>query len=131
MAYQLTKDLETGNSMIDKEHRELFQAVNNLLDACSQGKGRSAVGDVMKFLLNYVDRHFAHEEQLQKTSNYPNFAAHRLFHENYKRKLREIAAKVMEHEVSIADLSLINSHIAVLVAHIKTEDKKLGAHLQR
>ena len=39
MKYTLTKDLETGNTLIDTEHRELFAAVNNLMDACSQGKG--------------------------------------------------------------------------------------------
>ena len=38
--YELTKDLETGNWIIDNEHRELLQAVNKLLDACGEGKGR-------------------------------------------------------------------------------------------
>ena len=39
--YELTKDLETGNPIIDKEHRELLQAVNKLLVACGEGKGLS------------------------------------------------------------------------------------------
>ena len=34
MKYELTKDLETGNRIIDNEHRELLNAVNALLDAC-------------------------------------------------------------------------------------------------
>ena len=41
MAYQFTKDLETGNATIDSEHRQLIQAVNDLLAACSHGKGRA------------------------------------------------------------------------------------------
>ena len=32
--YEFTKKLETGNAVIDKEHRELIEAVNKLLDAC-------------------------------------------------------------------------------------------------
>ena len=28
MAYQMTKDLETGNTLIDTEHRQLFDAIN-------------------------------------------------------------------------------------------------------
>ena len=28
--YEFTKSLETGNAIIDKEHRELIQAVNKL-----------------------------------------------------------------------------------------------------
>ncbi len=38
MKYELTKDLETGSAIIDEEHRELFRAVNALMDACSSGK---------------------------------------------------------------------------------------------
>ena len=33
MAYQMTKDLETGNTLIDTEHRQLFDAINGLLEA--------------------------------------------------------------------------------------------------
>lgn len=131
MKYELTKDLESGNAIIDKEHRELFQAINKLMDACSQGKGRAAIEGTVKFLLDYVDRHFAHEEQLQKTSGYPGMAAHRMFHENYKMKLRQIANDILSHETTIADLSTLNSHVAILVSHIKLEDKKLGAFLQK
>lgn len=42
MKYEVTKDLETGNSIIDGEHRELFRAVNSLMDACGKGQGRAA-----------------------------------------------------------------------------------------
>ena len=41
MRYEMTKDLETGNALIDSEHRQLFKAVNDLLDACSQGNGQT------------------------------------------------------------------------------------------
>ena len=36
--YKITKDLETGNQLIDTQHVQLFDAVNNLLDACSDRK---------------------------------------------------------------------------------------------
>ena len=40
MAYQFTKDLETGNRTIDSQHQQLIAAVNALLDACSKGAAR-------------------------------------------------------------------------------------------
>lgn len=131
MKYELTKELETGNAIIDKEHRELLEAVNTLMDACGKGQGRSALEPAVKFLLNYVDQHFAHEEQLQKQSNYPGLAAHRAFHENYKKTLREVAAAIPPAGPTIADLNNINMQVGVLVSHIKTEDKRLGAHLKQ
>ena len=131
MRYKLTQDLETGNAVIDKEHRELLDAVNKLLVACSEGKGRSSVDATVKFLTDYVNRHFAHEEQLQVSSKYPNYTAHKAFHEKYKNELAAILAKIPADGASIADLSAVNGHIGILVSHIKTEDKKLGQFLQK
>lgn len=130
MRYEFTKELETGNRIIDNEHRELLNAVNALLDACGEGKGRARMGETVKFLNDYVDRHFAHEEQLQKQSGYPGYEAHHAFHEKYKQILREITAG-MSGEASIADLAKLNGHVSLLVSHIRTEDKKLGAFLNK
>lgn len=131
MKYELTKELESGNAMIDNEHRELFRAVNELLDACGQGKGRAALMPTVNFLLNYVNKHFDHEEQLQKKCGYPNLPAHHVFHENYKGKLKEIVSQIPAAGPTVQDLSKLNMHIGVLVSHIRTEDKKLGAFLQK
>ena len=45
--YEFTKKLETGNAIIDKEHRELFQTVNKLLEACGEGKGRAFMDETI------------------------------------------------------------------------------------
>lgn len=127
--YEFTKDLETGNRIIDNEHRELLNAVNALLEACGEGKGRAKMGETVKFLNDYVDRHFTHEEQLQKQSGYPGYEAHHAFHEKYKQTLREITAGM--DGGSIADLAKLNGHVSLLVSHIRTEDKKLGAFLNK
>ncbi len=129
--YEFTKKLETGNAVIDSEHRELFQAVNKLLDACSEGKGRASMDETIKFLNNYVEKHFSHEEQLQKQSGYPDLAAHRAFHEKYKQTLKEITSRISESGPTITELGNLNRHISVLVSHISTEDKKLGAFLNQ
>lgn len=131
MRYELTKDLETGNSIIDGEHRELFRAVNQLMDSCGYGKGRAAMEPAIKFLLDYVGKHFAHEEQLQQKSGYPGLAAHRTFHRNYTNSLREIVTAIPAEGPSISDLANLNQKISVLIAHIKTEDKKLSVFLKQ
>lgn len=128
--FEFTKSLETGHSIIDREHRELIDAVNELMDACSSGKGLDAVHQTSKFLNDYVDRHFAHEEQLQQQSGYPGYDAHKTFHENYKKTLRDITAGFTK-EASFADLTKLNGHISLLITHIKTEDKRLGAFLNK
>ena len=130
MRYELTKDLETGNVTIDNEHRELLQAVNSLMDACGSGQGRAAVPSTLKFLLDYVDKHFLHEEQLQVRASYPGLAAHKAFHQSYKTQLKEIASRISDTP-TLADMAKLNTHIASLVTHIRTEDKKLGMFLNK
>ncbi len=131
MRYELTKDLETGNFIIDGEHKELFRAVNALMDACSNGQGRASMEPAIKFLIDYVDKHFSHEEDLQMKAKYPNFPGHKQFHEGYKRRLNEIVGNIPDEGPSMADLSNLNMHIGALVSHIRTEDKKLGAFLKQ
>ena len=131
MTYELTKDLETGNAIIDNEHRQLLQAVNSLLDACKNGQGRDAVMPTLKFLLDYVDKHFAHEEQLQIKAGYPDFSAHKAFHQSYKAQLKEIASQITEDTLTITNMAKMNNHVAALVTHIRIDDKKLGAFLNK
>ena len=130
MKFEVTKELETGNAIIDSEHRELFAAVNRLMDACSAGHGRDHMMPMVNFLLDYVDKHFAHEEQLQNQSHYPGFFAHHAFHENYRQKLKDILSKISANGPTLIDVNALNLHIGTLVAHIKTEDKKLGTFLK-
>ena len=130
MRYELTEDLKTGNAIVDNEHSQLLKAVNDLMDACNKGQGRAAIEPALKFLIQYVDQHFAHEEQLQQRANYPDLAKHRQIHEDYKRKLKEIAAQIPASGPTVADLSKVNSHVAVLISHIRVDDKKLGAFLK-
>lgn len=131
MKYELNEDLKTGNKVIDDEHSELFNAVNNIVDACSKGQGRQIMDSAIQFLLTYVELHFSHEEQLQEDNNYPDFESHKQFHDNYKKTLKEIVAEIPADNPSITDLVKMNGHIAVLINHIRIEDKKLGTYLKK
>lgn len=130
MRYELTQDLLTGNNLIDTEHRQLFDAINGLLDACSQGKGREKLMDTAKFLNNYVNKHFGDEEKLQMSSNYPGYSSHKTFHEGYKRQLSEATQQLVTEGPTVRALGQLNQLAAVLVSHIRTEDRKLAQHLK-
>lgn len=73
MRYELTPELMTGNALIDSEHRQLFAAVNSLMDACSQGQGRAQIQKTVQFLNDYVIKHFQDEERLQVQNKYPSY----------------------------------------------------------
>lgn len=130
MTYEVTKDLLTGNLMIDNEHRQLFDAINKLLDACSKGQGRNQLTETMNFLQKYIDQHFSHEEQLQRQTNYPDAARHKELHDGYKRVVQEIAQELHQNGPTVALVGKVNANIANwLVLHIKREDVKVAAHI--
>lgn len=130
MKYELTPDLETGNALIDREHRQLFDAINRLLNACGQGQGRSVLKDTTMFLNDYVKKHFADEEALQKKSNYPGIVPHSQFHRNYRSQLADVSRSIEAEGPTIKSIGDLNQLAAVLISHIRREDKKLAAYLK-
>ncbi len=130
MRYELTADLMTGNTLIDTEHKQLFDAINSLMDACAQGKGREKIMSTAQFLEKYVDKHFGDEEGLQVKSKYPNYPAHKQFHDGYKRQLDDTIQVLITEGPTVKALGALNQIVGVLVSHIRTEDKKLARFIR-
>lgn len=131
MAYAFNKDLETGNKMIDEQHKELFIAINNLLEACSKGKGRTELEATLEFLNGYVAKHFGDEEKLQLATKYPDYKNHKQYHEGYKKVVADISNELKKTGPTIVLVGKVNTSIAEwLINHIKREDVKVAAHVR-
>ncbi|MGI5984878.1 MAG: hemerythrin family protein [Clostridiales bacterium] len=130
MAFVWTKDLETGNALIDNEHRQLVKAADELVEACGQGKGRQEVGKAVEFLSNYTKTHFAHEEELQLKYKYPDYAAHKSWHQSFLKEFEDVAAKLKAEGATIALVADVNAKVSKLITHIKTLDLKLAQYIQ-
>ncbi|HSQ88224.1 bacteriohemerythrin [Romboutsia sp.] len=131
MAYKLSDDLLTGNMQIDTEHKELIKAINNLLEACSVGKGRTEVEKTVKFLSSYTKTHFAHEEALQMRYNYPDYKNHKKDHQHFIETVESIHKKLLSNGQSIVLVGEVNSKVANwIINHIKREDVKVAEHIR-
>lgn len=131
MAFTWTPELETGNNTIDTQHKTLIDAINKLLDACSQGKAREQVHETMSFLVDYTKKHFADEERLQRTSNYPDYTNHKRIHDDFIKTVADIAKELDEQGPTIVMIGKVNNAVGNwLVNHIKREDTKVAAHIR-
>ncbi len=130
MKYELKDDLLTGNAMIDTQHKELFAAVNNLLEACSSGRGRDHLATTVSFLQNYITKHFNDEEQLQASVSYPELMSHKHFHASYKQTIQKISQSLLLNGPTISVLADLNRELSVLLNHIRTEDKKIATFIK-
>lgn len=129
--YDFTPELETGNQLIDEEHQELIKAINDLLLACGEGKGREEIRKTLEFLNDYIAYHFSDEEKLQRQYAYPDYENHKRYHEEYKRIVAEILNEFEQGGATVALVSKTNQAIAGwLLNHIKKEDVKVAAHIR-
>jgi hemerythrin len=121
MAYiEWTRELESGISIIDTQHKRIIDFINELDDACRTGN-KEETGHVMEGLLNYTVTHFEFEEALQEKAGYPYLKAHRRIHEIFMKKVAEIRERANHGEnVAPALLSLLQGWLA---SHIKGEDR--------
>ena len=128
--YYMTPDIETGNDLIDSEHTQIFDAVNELLDACSSGHGRDKIAHTAEFLAGYVGKHFSDEEALQRKCQYPNMEKHLKFHVKYKKDVADFVDKMKKDGATVQTLGELNALAGLLINHIRQEDKRLAAYIR-
>ncbi len=130
MRYPFTPDLATGNSIIDEEHKALLKAVDKVMQDISSGKGKENAKESIVFLLDYTKTHFAHEQELQVKSNYPDYATHKAWHTQFLADIQKKATTITAGNIDSVFVIELTKTITNLVNHIKTFDKKLADYLK-
>jgi hemerythrin len=115
---------------INDQHKTLIQAINDLFEACSEGKGRKKIAETMDFLQNYIDTHFGDEEKLQIRYGYPEYLSHKKLHEEFVQSVNEYKNMLETQGPTIVLVAKLNSFISNwLTFHISREDKKIGDYI--
>jgi hemerythrin len=131
MSLSWLDELATGNALIDMQHKQLINAVNDLINACMSGQGRNSLNSTMQFLLDYTIKHFADEEKLQQQHKYPGYISHKKLHDEFRASAVALAKQLEVEGPSIALVSKVNSSVGDwLVNHIKREDKKIAEYIR-
>ena len=131
MAIEWTVDLATGVNEIDNQHKELFQRINDLLDACSHGKGKVEVKKVINFLEDYVITHFSEEEKYMGKHDYPEGLSHKRQHLEFMENFSRLKTQ-FEAEGPGIHIVVITNNLVVdwLRNHIRKVDTALGSFLK-
>lgn len=131
MALLWNEGLSVGVAEIDNQHKELFNRINNLLDACKQGKGSEEIERTINFLSDYVITHFGTEENLMVRYNYPDYASHKEKHEKFNKKFAELKMQIQKEGSGLLT-TLGTNHLLIdwWLNHIGKVDKALGVFLK-
>lgn len=126
-AIQWDEQYNIGVGIVDKAHRQLFAIVRKiieLLDDEDRYKNEFACKEGLKFFKSYAVKHFAEEEAVMLSINYPNYERHREIHETLKtRTLPELEQDLEQTGYSYASIQrFLGFCIGWLTTHIMMED---------
>jgi len=123
----MTSSLETGVAKIDEQHKTLFDRINDVFYMGGKGLSKEEADKTLKFLGDYIRKHFADEEKMQIEYKYPKHEQHKKMHESYIAAFNALKLEYEKNGHSSAFSAQLNkSIIDWILKHISTEDKDLG-----
>jgi hemerythrin len=130
MSMEWSSNLATGVTEIDNQHKEIFNRVNRLSAACSEGKGKEEVLRLLLFLEDYIKEHFAAEERLQ-LHGYPDYAAHKSQHTRFIADVARLTTAFREEGATLTLVIMTNKTlVSWLIQHIGKTDMELAKYLR-
>jgi len=125
-----TPDLAVGIDLIDEQHKQLIEKMNELDRAVRHTRGVPKIIKTLDFLIEYTDFHFGTEEKNMVKLHYPKYEYHKGQHAEFVNTLRNLEMD-FEEEGATQDLAeSINTFMFNwLVKHIKTVDVQFGKFL--
>ncbi len=117
-----TSDLDTGIEVIDSQHRQIVNYINEIHDAIDRSD-ESLVYSVLDRLTEYTISHFTFEENLMELAKYPLFPDHKMVHESFTARVRQYHDQVSRTGDVFTTARQVMVDLQVwLIRHIKRED---------
>ncbi|MCB1182353.1 bacteriohemerythrin [bacterium] len=116
-----------GDSHIDAQHQRLVDIVNKFDEAMRKGRGSRVMNEILNELIGYTQEHFADEERLLATADYPGLKAHQAQH-------RQLLQKIERFQFEFSEGRRVSSEVQEflkywLTSHILRDDKAYVASL--
>ena len=107
-----------GSSVMDGHHKQLFDIYNRLYTEISKGQGINVVQGSLNELVDYTKYHFAEEEKMLASVNYPDLEMHKGLHKKFISDLENVRHDIANGMEYIALIKLLSSTRSWLQEHI-------------
>jgi len=119
-----SKIFETGNPVVDGQHKNLFKMINDLNAGIEEGRANYVLAETIEKLSAYITIHFNTEEDLMVKNFYPDYQIHKQAHSDLKEQASKLIKLFCLKKVDLtATISKFLSDW--LQHHIKETDVKL------
>lgn len=72
--------MSVGDASLDQDHKVLIGLLNDYVQATDDAEGLFVTDVIFGALADYIDYHFAREEDLMAAAGYPHLAEHKAVH---------------------------------------------------
>jgi hemerythrin len=126
--FRWTEAFRVNIAVLDQQHQQLIDTMNQLDQALRKGEGKAALDAVLDKLVEYALVHFATEESLMEQHQFPGLFSHRAQHEEFRKRLAEYleAHKASKPGVPVSLLFFMQEWIK---EHLSKTDKLYSAFL--
>ncbi|ABF43443.1 Hemerythrin-like, metal-binding protein [Candidatus Koribacter versatilis Ellin345] len=130
MTIRWKSSYSVGVSVMDNEHRSLFNVMHELDNALAAGSGQLVIDTVLAKVTNWAEQHFTHEEELMLENGFPGYEAHRAEHDQARRQLEtyEHDRKAGKQGVPVSLLLFLDSWLR---QHILKIDLQYAGYLNQ
>jgi len=119
----------SGESVIDEQHRELFRMAGNFIDNQTMLEDREKALQNFDIIISHIYDHFQYEESILKKINYSDYLKHKDMHSALLEKGEKIREKTETKKVELSDAFLFLFD-EVIVGHLLKEDVKFFPYLE-
>jgi hemerythrin-like metal-binding protein len=91
-----------NSTLIDAQHKRLFELVNELHDAMLHGHGKDVIGKTLDATVEYARTHFSEEEKLMEKFHYPELEAHKTMHNAFIQKVYELQTEYRSGQTALS-----------------------------
>lgn len=118
---------ELGVSAMDRDHRNLIAAMNEVHELSERAAGKASVDAAIVRLAELTKRHFADEEKHMASIGFPDLRTHALIHENLLERFGELHGAFRKGGGTV-DRAFFDFLSFWLRSHIMGLDRKYAAH---
>lgn len=125
------KSYKCGEESIDREHRQLFDLSNELINTVyADESSPEQINTAMENLIVHAEQHFEHEERILASYHYAQLDNHALKHQSLRARARDLRAMAADRELEVG--ALVAFVVQDLVArHLLKDDRDFFPFLKK
>lgn len=124
-----TEYYSVRNNLLDNQHQQLFDIINDLHQAIRTKQGEDRLAEVVRSLIDYTRSHFADEEKMMEEKGFPDYSQHKSAHQRLLQQVTDIEHKLHDGSESMAPDVLCFLLSEWLVKHIIDMDKQYTSYI--